>query len=119
LVHYKGPEKIKFFLFDDFVKSSPAKAGLGAQKLRREAPLQVRRNDSPCWILLNKIFPFGSQSLPSCISEGEILIEQRRAEAQRRRWTFTKPSHLTKNGGISQGQVDKEEGKRGEYLGQR
>jgi len=27
------------------VKSSPAKAGLGAQKLRSEAHIQVRRND--------------------------------------------------------------------------
>jgi hypothetical protein len=30
---------------DGFVKSSPAKAGLGAQKLRREAHFQVRCND--------------------------------------------------------------------------
>jgi hypothetical protein len=30
---------------DGFVKSSPAKAGLGAQKLRSEAHFQVRRND--------------------------------------------------------------------------
>jgi hypothetical protein len=30
---------------DDLVKSSPAKAGLGAQKLRSEAYLQGRCND--------------------------------------------------------------------------
>jgi ATP-dependent exoDNAse (exonuclease V) beta subunit len=30
---------------DGFVKSSPVRAGLGAQKLRSEAHLQVRRND--------------------------------------------------------------------------
>jgi hypothetical protein len=44
----------EFIIFDDlvkslqndgFVKSSPAKAGLGAQKLRSEAHVQVRRND--------------------------------------------------------------------------
>jgi hypothetical protein len=38
-------ELVKSREIDGFVKSSPAKAGQGAQKLRSEAHLHVRRND--------------------------------------------------------------------------
>jgi len=45
--HYNIDDFAKSHPYDGFVKSSPAKAGQGAQKLRSEAHLQVRRNDSP------------------------------------------------------------------------
>ena len=59
----------------------------GAQNLRSEAYLQVRRNDSPCEITPRMNLPLRNQILALYLQCG-VSISQGGGEAQRRRGTF-------------------------------
>jgi hypothetical protein len=72
-------------LYAGFVKSSPAKAGQGAQKMMtagaiQESPLRLRRKDSPRWISIPIHFPAGSRTF-NLFRKTEAFIRQGGVEA--------------------------------------